>query len=276
MPHETARSDGGGLAIRWPASGRADVLLLHGFASDRLSWLANQPALEKAGLAVAGLDLPGHGASPMGVGDGRVETLAGRVADALDALGAGALHIVGHSLGGGLALLLAKTRPDLVRSLTLVAPIGLGAGVDQNFLAAYPELDTPDEATALLKRLVVREGLISKLMVNRALEQLRRPGARDALRTIARSLGSAGPVLEAAAADVSKRKIPRLVVWGGQDRINPCVETKLTAFGGEALVVPDTGHLPHIEAPQAVNPKLLSFLASADVSATPAASASSW
>lgn len=133
MSPEAASPSASPLAVRWPASSRADVLLLHGFASDRLSWLANQPALEKAGLSVAVLDLPGHGASPMDVGGGSVETLAARVAEALDAQRAGALHIVGHSLGGGLALLLAEKRPGLVRSLTLIAPLGLGAGVDQDF-----------------------------------------------------------------------------------------------------------------------------------------------
>jgi pyruvate dehydrogenase E2 component (dihydrolipoamide acetyltransferase) len=113
-------------------------------------------------------------------------------------------------------------------------------------------------------------------MVNRALEQLRRLGARDALRAIARGLPSAGPRLEAAAMEVVARKIPRLVIWGGQDRINPVVETKLSAFAGETLLVPDTGHLPHIEAPQAVNPKLLSFLASVDDRAASQPATSAW
>lgn len=251
------------LALRWPASGRADVLLLHGFASDRLSWLANQPALEKAGLAVAVLDLPGHGASPMDVGDGRVETLTARIAEALDAQSAGALHVMGHSLGGGLALLLAQQRPDLVRSLALIAPLGLGAGADPQFLAAYPELDTPEEATGVLQSLVARKSLINKLLVARALDQLRRPGARDALRTVARGIAPATPMLEAAAAHVAAANLPRLTIWGEQDSINPGVEAKRAAFAGQALLVPDTGHLPHIEAPQTVNPKLLAFFAAA-------------
>ena len=110
-------------ALRWPQGG-ADVLLLHGFGADRLSWLANQPAIEKA-MPTAALDLPGHGVAGMDVGDGRVETLARAVAAALDSHAAAPLHVVGHSLGGAVAMRLALDRPDLVRSLALIAPAGL-------------------------------------------------------------------------------------------------------------------------------------------------------
>ena len=248
-------------ALRWPQGGAA-VLLLHGFGADRLSWLANQPAIEMA-MPAAALDLPGHGAAGMDVGDGGVETLARHVAAALDAHAAAPLHIVGHSLGGAVAMVLARQRPDLVRSLALIAPAGLGKGVDVEFLAAYPNLTAPDETVALMRRLAAREGLISKLMVKRALDQLERPGARAALRLIAQGIVASGPAVEAAVRTLSASDVPRLVVWGREDLINPLDEGKLTAFGGERLVVEGAGHLPHIEGSLAVNERLLRFLGAA-------------
>ena len=237
-------------ALRWPEGGAA-VLLAHGFGADRLSWLANQPALEKH-FPVATLDLPGHGAAGMDVGDGAIENLAQSVATALDDRAPKPLHVVGHSLGGAVAMALARIRPGLVRSLILIAPVGLGAGVDPEFLAAYPELSAPDDAMALMRRLVARDGLISKLMVKRALDQLGRDGSRAALRKIARGIA------EARAQDVGAS--PRLVVWGREDAINPLIEAKLDAFGGERLIVEGAGHLPHIERAAPVNEALVRFL----------------
>src|SRR5437763_10923264 len=144
------------------------ALLLHGFASDRLSWIANQPALEGV-LSLASLDLLGHGESAMDVGDGDVATLAERVAAAMDERKLLGVHLVGHSLGGAIALVLAATRPELVASLVLIAPAGLGRQIDPVFLSEFPELSQPQEAQALLTRLVARPRLIGKPLISRAL-----------------------------------------------------------------------------------------------------------
>ena len=248
-----------GLSGRWPEAGEAGVLMLHGFGADRLSWLATQPAIERFAPVVT-LDLPGHGGSSVEVGDGRIETLARKVAETLDARATRALHVVAHSLGAGVALALAELRPDLVRSLALIAPAGLGQGVDREFLRAYPELSTLEEAMPMLQRLVVRERLISKMMASRALSQLQRPGARDALRSIASGFDAAGPALERAALSLAARGVPRLLIWGEQDRINPLSEPRASAFGGERLLVAEAGHLPHIENPALVNERLVQFL----------------
>ena len=236
-----------------------DALLLHGFGSDSLSWIVNQPALEGVAQLYA-LDLPGHGASHHDVGDGHVATLAERVADALDRRGLKRLHLIGHSLGGGIALLLAQSRPDLVASLVLIAPAGLGHAVDPNFLAAYPSLRSAIETEALLRQLVQQPRLIGRTLVARVIEQLERPHARIALRTVADGLARSSAALVDAAAAVAASDLPRLVVWGGNDRINPLSVDRLTRFGGESHIAPDVGHLPHVEAPRLVNAEIVRFL----------------
>ena len=259
---ESPERDGAGethIALKALGGGGPPALLLHGFGADHLSWLANQSALESVASLWA-LDLPGHGASGMDVGDGALATLTERVAAQLDRQGLRGLDLIGHSLGGAVALLLSATRPDLVKSITLIAPAGFGVAIDPDFLTAFPELTTPAAAEELLRRLVVRPRLIGKPLVGLVLDQLARSGAREALRRIAQGIERAGAVLDAAAASVSASAIPRLVVWGEADAINPLSRGKLAAFGGEHRFVAGAAHLPHVENPRFVNAEIAAFL----------------
>lgn len=244
--------------IRLLGGSGPDVLLIHGFGSDRMSWVANAPAIQER-HRVSAVDLPGHGAAGVEVGDGALVTLADAVERAW--AGQGPAVLVGHSLGGGIALILAERRPDLFRRLVLIAPAGLGQGVDAAFLKEFPR--SPDAAgtEALLHRLVNRPRLINKQLVALVQRQLAVPGARDALERIAGGIGRAGPDLDRAASGVRGRDLPRMVVWGEDDQINPLDRGKVAAFGGETLLLPETGHLPHIEAAPAVNAAILDFLA---------------
>jgi pimeloyl-ACP methyl ester carboxylesterase len=250
-----------GLAFRTLGGEGADLWLIHGYGSDRLSWLGNSPALMTV-ARVHALDLPGHGDSPVSDGEDSLAGLARSVEETVAANSTGKVHVVGHSLGAGLALLMAEAGPERFRSLTLISPAGLGRTVDRSFLEAYPDLSTAEEATALLQRLVVRPQLINKLTVQRVLSQLDRPGAREALRKVAASLSGMEPVISDAAAAVSTGDLPRLTIWGEKDSINPLDATRLAAFGGESLVIPGAGHLPHIEAAKPVNDRIVSFLQS--------------
>ena len=123
-----AGSDGC-IAFRTLGGEGPDCLLIHGFGSDRLSWLGTTPALLPV-VKVHALDLPGHGESGTDVGDGSLPGLARQVEAELAARALTRVHIIGHSLGGGIGLLLAAERPELVASLALLAPAGLGASID--------------------------------------------------------------------------------------------------------------------------------------------------
>jgi pimeloyl-ACP methyl ester carboxylesterase len=233
------------------------ALLIHGFGGDHLSWLANQNEIATEATTQA-VDLPGHGESSLDVGDGDVETLAAMLVEALDERPLGRIHLIGHSLGGVVAMKIAQFRPDLVASLILITPAGLGGAIDADFLARFSTLVDPDDALALLQRLVSRPRLINRHMVARVLDQLGRPGAREALARIADALPRAR--LDEAAAAIVAADIPRLVVWGAADAINPLHELALASFGGERLIVPDAGHMPHVEAARVVNARCVAFL----------------
>jgi pimeloyl-ACP methyl ester carboxylesterase len=112
-------------ATAYSRTGRGEPLvLLHGLGSSRAAWEPIMPALAER-FDVIAIDLPGFGASPplpAGIEPSPSE-LAAVVGGKLDGLGIGQPHLAGNSLGGWVAMELAKTRP--VRSVTLLAPAGL-------------------------------------------------------------------------------------------------------------------------------------------------------
>lgn len=239
-----------------------DLVLIHGFGSDRLSWAGNVAALLPV-ARVHALDLPGHGESAPDVGSGSIADLAAQVGETLKAQGITKAHLLGHSLGGAIAMALAGAAPENVLSLSLIAPAGLGAGLDHDFLARFPSLETPEDAAALLIRLVTKPMLINKLTIQRVLTQLDQRGAREALMKIATALQDDEDSLHHVAARLAKADIPRLVIWGTADTINPLDEKRLSAFGGQQLIIPDAGHLPHIEGARLANAAIADFLAAA-------------
>lgn len=254
----------GGLTFKTLGGDGDDLVLIHGFGSDRLSWAGTSPALMTV-ARVHALDLPGHGDS-LGVpaGDGSPHALARIVAEALDAHGIVRAHLLGHSLGGSIAMLMALDQPARVRSLALLAPAGLGHAIDHDFMSRYPELDDRQAAEGLLQTLVSKPLLINRFTITRVLEQLARPGAREALRAIAHGVASHEDQLDEAATRIAATDIPRLVIFGGADAINPPDAAALAAFGGRQLVIGEAGHLPHVEAARQVNAELTGFITSVE------------
>ena len=180
--------------------------------------------------------------------------------EAVDGSGLGPAHIVGHSLGGAVAIGLAAARPDLVRSLAVIAAAGLGQGVDERFLSDYPKCASIEEMEAVLRRLVTRPRLISRQMAGRALEQLAGAGVRQGLTAIADELRRIGPIIEPSLHTIAGSSLPRLAIWGAADAIIPLDLDRLQRFGAESLILEDAAHLPQIESPRLVNERLLGWL----------------
>jgi len=124
--------------IRYLAAGDDGVpaVLIHGFGGDLNTWLFTQPALA-AERPVYALDLPGHGGSSKDVGDGDLAVLTDAVLGFMAALGIERAHLVGHSLGGAVALACGLERPQAAASLTLVASTGLGAAINGAYIDGF-------------------------------------------------------------------------------------------------------------------------------------------
>ena len=107
-----------------PDHASARVLCLHGWLDNANSFAPLMPALAGADLELVAIDLPGHGLSDHWPGGYSPTDMMLAVVDALDALGWESCHLVGHSLGGCIAPLLACAQPDRLDSLTLIDALG--------------------------------------------------------------------------------------------------------------------------------------------------------
>lgn len=234
------------------------ALLLHGFGSDRSSWVGNAAALFPQARVLA-VDLPGHGeaAIPDDVGD--ILSFANAIMASLSHHQIDKLHLIGHSLGGAVAIELAAQRPSLVSTLTLLSPAGLGVGINRVFLAEFAQLSTPEAVLDLLRTMVVNTRLISPMVAPVILAQLARPGIRKYLCRIAVHLTEVERSLQPSINAVVNSEIHRQVIWGDADTINPPDAGRLAAFGGDMHWLENCGHLPHMEKRSEVN-RLLSCL----------------
>jgi pyruvate dehydrogenase E2 component (dihydrolipoamide acetyltransferase) len=233
--------------LRFLRQGEGDpVVLLHGFGGDLNNWLFTTPALA-AEHTVYALDLLGHGGSAKGVGPGDVATLADAVEAFLESQSLERVHIVGHSLGGLVAAALAAR--GHARSLTLIAPAGLGAPVNRDYIDGFIAAESRRELKPVLQLLFADESLVTRQLVDDVLKYKRIDGVTEALRTIAgAALGESADLPD---------DVPTLVIWGAADRVVPPAEVE------DAHVIEGAGHSPHMEAAGEVNRLLEGFLAKA-------------
>src|SRR5579884_1306110 len=146
-----------GHTFAYRVAGRGPVLvLLHGITCSSETWADVIPALA-AKFTVIAPDLLGHGRSSKPKADYSVGAYASAVRDLLLALGHGRATVVGHSLGGGIALQFAYQFPQMVERLVLVSSGGLGPEVHPIFrMAAVPgsEWVLPSFCSERLRRVV--------------------------------------------------------------------------------------------------------------------------
>ncbi|MFS3134587.1 acetoin dehydrogenase dihydrolipoyllysine-residue acetyltransferase subunit [Gluconacetobacter sacchari] len=261
-PPEPSVIDVKGRALRVLDIGHGDgdpIVLIHGFGGDIGNWLFNHAALAE-GRRVIAFDLPGHGGSGKDVGDGTLAFFSTVVVDLLDTLGIDRAHLVGHSLGGGVALTTVKNAPSRVASLALLAPAGLGPDVNMAFIDGFITADRQKTLIPVLSYLVHDKGLIGRKMADDVLRYKRLDGAVDALRRVAAANFADGkqtdtlrPVLESAP--------PTLIIWGKDDEILPASHAAGLPEAVTVAILPDTGHMPQMERSEDVNGRIRAFLA---------------
>ncbi len=234
------------------------AIFLHGFAADRLAWAGTAPALR--GIDAVAPDLPGHGNSVGDLGDGSLEDMASRLAAGLGIGSGPPAWLVGHSLGGGLALRLAAGAPERFRGLVLLAPVGLGRHLDRARLNAYSGLRDRDGMRRFLASLAARRGAVAPALVDSALRQLERPGARDALARIARQLPKADAEISALLPGLAGSGLDVTVIWGAEDTVARPDPERIGRLG-DLVELPGTGHVAHVEARKQVNALLAARIA---------------
>jgi pyruvate dehydrogenase E2 component (dihydrolipoamide acetyltransferase) len=262
---ETA--DVAGRKIRYAGAGQDGdvVLLIHGYGGDRNSWLFLQEPLA-ARHRVYALDLPGHGTSSKDVGDGSVGVLADAVVGVLDSIGAGRAHLVGHSLGGAVAVAAATRNPRRIGSLTLIAPSGFGPEINAGYLRGFADAQTRRELKPVVGQLFADESLVTRQVVDDLLAYKRLDGVDEALHALLGALllpeGGTQAADATAAVAALGGAVPVTVIWGRDDRVIPAAHAEAVA-GAVRVLVDGAGHMPHMERPAAVQAAIEAAIARA-------------
>jgi pimeloyl-ACP methyl ester carboxylesterase len=237
------------------------VVLIHGITGRSDQW---EPAIEHlaAEHTVLAPDLLGHGESAKPRGDYSLGAYASAVRDTMVALGHDRGTIVGHSLGGGIAMQFAYQFPERCERLVLVSSGGLGREVHLLLrAAALPGADyvLPALTSAglvgvgrgvggLLRRLRLSPGEDVEVLA-RGFASLDNAGSRQAfLHTVRSVIEPGGQRVSAQDRLALAALLPTLIVWGERDSIIP-VEHGAAAHeampGSRYEVFPGAGHMPH-------------------------------
>ena len=254
-----------GRSVTYAEAGAGPVLLLiHGMAGNFENWQAVIEPLARDHTVIAP-DLPGHGESAPGGGDYSLGALAAGLRDLLLVLDHDRATLVGHSLGGGIAMQFTYQFPEMVERLVLVSSGGLGPEVSPILrAAALPGADLFIAATAGVGQragTVLGRGLATVGMrpnadvaeVARGYASLADPERRSAfLATLRSVVGTGGQRVDAGDRLYLADALPVLIIWGAHDPIIPAHhgEHAHQALPGSQLeVFEGVGHLPQLEAP---------------------------
>jgi pimeloyl-ACP methyl ester carboxylesterase len=240
------------IALRRAGAGRP-LLMLHG-ASDAGQWLPVMDDLA-ARHDVIVPEHPGFGASDTPAWLDTIPDLANFYLDVIDQLDLGDVDLVGHDLGGWIAAELAVRNPRRLASLTLVAAAGIHVpGVAQ----ADPFLRTDEQRIRDLFHDAACADEMIKRVLRSDLEDVNLKNHTTTARLTWQPRGYDPHLTKW----LHRIALPTLVVWGANDKLLPVVYAsawqKLIP-GAQLVVVPDCGHLPHVEQPAACVAALESF-----------------
>lgn len=258
--------DAGGRTLAWREAGEGvAVVLLHGIGSGSASWQGQLDGLG-AGYRVIAWDAPGYGGSDALDGDTpAVADYARAVADLLDALGLGRVHLVGHSMGAPIAAAFAARRADRLLSLTLANPTaGYGHAGDELRVArlearirAIDELGPAGMAEARSREVLSPAAPLAALDKVREVMSGLRP---DGFKQAARMLHSTD-----IHADARAISVPAMVMCGSADTVTPEDLARSIAAaipGAEYRTLDGLGHVSYVESPEIFNAPLREFFRS--------------
>jgi len=242
------------------------IVFLHGLLGSHRDWALLLGDLSESHRVIA-LDLFGHGASAKPRGDYSLGAHAATVRDLLDHLGIGAVTIVGHSLGGGIALQFSYLFPDRVTSLVLVSSGGLGRELSVLLrVSTLPGVEwvLPAIASGWVRnrgeqigRGLARTGVRPGHDVRRAWDGFVSLGDPETRRAF---LATSRAVIDPGGQTVTARhrlpvlaSMPVLLVWGARDRLIPAwhaMNAQEEMPNSRVVIFDKAGHFPHLDEPE--------------------------
>ena len=231
--------------------GRIPVVLLHGFGGSHAAWAAIQPQLASETLTLA-YDLPGHGESHDYPDAGPAKVAAQAILADLAARGHERVHLVGHSMGGAIAALMAMFDPARIASLTLLAPGGFGPQINHRLLTRYAQAGDQAALTACLEAMTGWYSPVSDETADAMLAARAAPGRREKLMEIATGLTKDGKQGQLPRDRLEGLPMPVAVAWGELDNVLPARQVQGLAPSFALHLFPGLGHMLPEEAPEAM------------------------
>jgi pimeloyl-ACP methyl ester carboxylesterase len=268
-----------GHRVRYRRAGEGDnvIVLVHGITGSSLQWEPVMGLLAAAGNTVIAPDLLGHGESAKPRGDYSLGAYASGLRDLLALLGHDRATMVGHSLGGGVAMIYAYQFPERVERMALVSSGGLGREVSIllrsatlpgaelviPLLCSQPLRDTAGFLAGALGRIGLRPGADLEEMA-RGLGSLGDLEARKAFVHTARSIiDMGGQRVDAADRLYLAAGLPTMILWGRRDPMIPVAHGHAAhelIEGSRLHVYENAGHFPHRTDPVRFAGDLLDFI----------------
>jgi pimeloyl-ACP methyl ester carboxylesterase len=261
-----------GSSLRYLVCGEGQPLVLvHGLGGAASNWLALAPLLLR-GRRLLVPELPGHGGSEPLPAARNLNGYADSLAALVEREGFSPAAVVGHSLGGAIALRLAIRRPEGISGLVLAGAAGISSGTrSARYALTITGILKPGRRIAPHRRLVARSAVLKSLVFGRW-------GAADPQALSAEVVDAflSGPArhtdtVSAAKAlvrddprpDLDRVQCPSLVLWGARDNQLPIGDAFDYArrLRGRLRVIADCGHLLIGERPDACADAIESFLA---------------
>ena len=266
--------------VAYRDEGHGDVLLLiHGMAGSSETWRSVIPQLSKSFRVIAP-DLLGHGESAKPRGDYSLGAFAVWLRDFLDELGVSQATVVGHSLGGGVAMQFAYQHPDYAKRLVLISSGGLGpdVGLVLRLLSApgaelFLPIIAPKPTLSIgnkLRSWFVSAGIHSPRgaeMWSAYSSLSDRETRHSFLRTLRSVVDYRGQAVSALSRLRLRQELPVMAVWGDRDGIIPVAHAyaaREARTDSRLEVLSGVGHFPQVEQPTAVVELIEDFIASCE------------
>lgn len=229
-------------------SGPETIVLLHGFGGSHGVWAEIGSHLA-ADARIIAYDLPGHGASLEVEGARSPRRIAETVLGDIIERDLGRIHLVGHSMGGAVATLMALSAPERIASLTLLAPGGYGKQIDAALLRRFAKASRGDEIRACLAAMSGPGHIVSNQAVADCVTMRARPGQMEKLTEIVMAITRGGRQGAIPAELVAGLAMPVAVVWGVLDTVLPVSQADDLPAHFDLHLVPVAGHMLIDEAP---------------------------
>jgi len=255
------------------------LLLIHGMAGSSDTWRSVIPQLSK-NFRVIAPDLLGHGESAKPRSDYSLGAFAVLLRDFLDELGVSQATVVGHSLGGGVAMQFVYQHPDYVQRLVLISSGGLGPDVGLvlrllsapgaelvlPIIAPKPVLTAGNKLRSWLRAAGIQSPRGAELWS--AYSSLSDAETRQSfLKTLRSVVDYRGQAVSALNRLRLREGLPIMAIWGDQDNIIP-VDHAYAAHEARSdsrlEILPNVGHFPQVEVPNEVVELIEDFIATND------------